>query len=164
MNRDTAKMTMKNKDVIYGAVPKLCGWQLAFKDDRDRESNDFDNKENIMIDLFDFLNDDLSNDFFEPSGKCALCGRVYSRKGFVDGSEIITSRLISIEKVGQEYALDEEHVLLCATTASGTKYYFYDDNCTKSMSAMFEHIEKYGKLFKYRLKYLRKKEWYSFYL
>ena len=92
-----------------------------------------------------------------------LSGHVYNKNGFKDGDKILTSNLESVERVSLNnealssllendeflnketikfFAKDDasatklilgKNELLCAITSSGSRYYFFAQDCTPSM-------------------------------
>jgi hypothetical protein len=75
-----------------------------------------------------------------------LGGEVFGREGFNDGDEIFTSNIKSVERVERGYQNGVPHDLMCATTNSGSKYYFYSDDHNGYMFLMLGDIINAGEL------------------
>lgn len=69
-----------------------------------------------------------------------LRGNVYGRKGFTDGMRINTSWVKTLERVEQQYRGGVPHDLICATTYSGSMYYFYSDECLPEMQLLIGQL------------------------
>ena len=122
------------------STPILKNWQLFFE-----EADGYQNRQNVVL-SFNRFYIHLSNKQFTPPGKCILGGIIYGDSRFKDGQEIFTSYVASIERLEKEYCLGAEHELLCATTTSQHKYYFYADHCSDDMSNMLLDMAKFNKL------------------
>ena len=167
-NRDTerlegiSKMTaasMEKSDELEW-TPRLCGWQLQFL-----IHYGFKNRDRVMNSFVKFLkSDDPEDNLYKVPGDCVLCGEVYGHPEFPNESGIFTSPVLSIERLKLDFALGKRHDLLCATTESGTHYYFYSDVCSAHMMLMLEHMKNRGKLSKWPGRYLARKEWGKCYL
>jgi hypothetical protein len=86
-----------------------------------------------------------------------LGGRVFGREGIDDGSEIFTSDIQSVERIERGLHNGIPHDLMCATTASGSKYYFYSDGYNANMFLMLGDLIHTGELRKYPGFYLKRK-------
>ncbi len=91
-------------------------------------------------------------------GEMSIRGMVYGHKKFKDGEDIFTSNVVKIERVdwkpdsstwfSGKYPLEEvaafaEKEIFCATTESGSKYYFIGDNPS---SNMFLYLAKVNRI------------------
>ena len=111
--------------------PMVTGWEIYFE-----EKNGYDNRETVARAFSDFY-ENREADKIEIPGKCMLGGIVFGREGFNNDSEILTTDIKSIERI--ERSADEDkipHDLMCATTVSGGKYFFYSDDFNAFMLMM----------------------------
>ena len=148
--RETMDLEKMNMGVDK-LLPRLDDWELIFKPKYDLSLED---RERLLINFTNFMNNDEAESLFVPSVKCYLSGAVEGRSGIEDGMVIITSYILEIEKVGMGYALDKRHDLFCATTATGSTYYFYGASCSPSMEVVFDFIKRKGRVLKHHLKFL----------
>lgn len=110
---------MGNETVV--AKPLLVDWGILFK-----FSDGLENREDIMRCFLKLWNRDCDQVCF--IGKCYFSGSVYGRKGFEDGAVIRTSPITTIERIEKRDENGIPNDLMCATTGSGSKYYFYSGN------------------------------------
>lgn len=80
----------------------------------------------------DFLTE-RKNDKLEVVDSVILRGDVYGRKGFDDGENIHTSNIVSFERINRGTLNGIPRDVICATTESGSKYFFYSDDHSASM-------------------------------
>lgn len=78
----------------------------------------------------------LSKTKLDMPADIILRGKVYGREGFVDGDEICTSWVKTVERIERGDRNGVPHDLICATTHSGSKYYFYSDTHTADMGLL----------------------------
>ncbi|MBP5648353.1 hypothetical protein J6X04_03680 [Candidatus Saccharibacteria bacterium] len=119
-------------------MAKLRRWGLYFKEKYGEE-----NRKAIMKDFVDFHNDSQWDEMI-ISGKCMLGGKVYERNGFHDGDVVTTSNVEKIERINRGTSHGVACDLMCATTASGSKYYFYSDDLEPYMYIMMDDIKNRG--------------------
>lgn len=112
------------------AYPRMNKWSLYFK-----EAYGLENRDKVVREFVDFWQNSAM-DKIEIPGKCTLGGRVYGREGFRDGDPIFTSNIKCIERVERGSRHGQPHDFMCATTESGSKYYFYSDEYDAGMFMM----------------------------
>lgn len=125
--------------------PMIKEWELYFK-----MADGYENRDAVVKAFADFLEDPRA-DKLEIPGKCMLGGKVFGREGFNDGDEIFTSFIKFVERIERG-----EHDLMCATTISGSKYYFYSDDYNAYMFLMLGDLIHIGKLSHRRYFYLKR--------
>ena len=128
--------------------PRIEKWELYFEGE-----NGYDNRFNIMKAFTEFWESPKLGKLEMP-GKCMLGGQVFGRKGFEDGAEIFTSDIQSVERLEHDRFSGAPHDLMCATTVSGSKYYFYSDDHNAYMALMLGDIIHMGQLDQRRYYYL----------
>lgn len=111
--------------------PMIREWEFYFLQE--------DGYENRFIVAKAFLKfwDDNSIEKLDVPGRCMLGGKIFGREGFNDGDEIFTSIIETIERIKCSDCSDTQHDLMCATTISGSKYYFYSNDYNTYMFMMF---------------------------
>lgn len=134
--------------------PIIKEWEIYFE-----EVNGYDNRTAVAKAFAKFLGDPTADKLKIP-GKCMLGGRVFGRKGFNDGDEIFTSDVELMERIEHGNHNGIPHDLMCATTVSGSKYYFYSDGHNAYMFLMLGDLFNTGKLSQDRYYYL-KREFHS---
>ncbi len=130
----------KVEEMISAFRPMLKGWEIKFLD------NDIKEAEKILITFSELLKG--KEEHFDTDGNFVMVGHVYGRVGFKDGVSIHTSDVMSIDTVdwtpdkkdwfSGEYTPEELECFLhmrifCATTASGSKYYFVSEELSPKM-------------------------------
>lgn len=120
--------------------PMIKEWELYFE-----KVNGYDNRTAVAKAFEKFLGDPVA-DKLEIPGKCILGGKVFGLKGFNDGTEIFTPDIKSMERIERSNRDVPLHDLICATTVSGSKYYFYLDEYSLCMFMMLEDLLHTGKL------------------
>ena len=139
-------MMRKTKEVTNMASPMIKEWGLYFyKADGD------DNRTTVAKAFADFWKDSRV-DALEIPGKCMLGGKVFGCEGFDDGDEIFTSYVKSVERIERGNHNGTPRDLMCATTMSGSKYYFYSDGYSSYMFLMLGDLIHTGKLSQHYLK------------
>lgn len=101
-----------------------------------------ENRSTVMEAFVDFMRNDAKT--LTIPGRCMLGGLVYGSEKFSDGGEIYTSNLCFIERL-ERGKLGEDgfsNDLMCATTASGSKYYFYAGNHNAYMALMIKDLRE----------------------
>ena len=126
--------------------PTFMDWEILFN-----YRDGYDNREEIMENFQKLWNRELDK---IPVEKAFLSGRIYGRKGFTDGDEIVTSFIQTIERIETAGKPDRPNDLLCATTKSGSKYYFSLWNCSEHVTMMLRDLDEGGKLSDLRYHYL----------
>ena len=134
--------------------PMIKEWELYFE-----KVNGYDNRTAVAKAFAKFLGDPTADKLKIP-GKCMLGGRVFGRKGFNDGDEIFTSDVELMERIEHGNHNGIPHDLMCATTVSGSKYYFYSDWHNAYMFLMLGDLFNTGKLSQDHYYYL-KREFHS---
>ena len=134
--------------------PIIKEWELYFE-----KVNGYDNRTAVAKAFAKFLGDPTADKLKIP-GKCMLGGRVFGRKGFNDGDEIFTSDVELMERIEHGNHNGIPHDLMCATTVSGSKYYFYSDGHNAYMFLMLGDLFNTGKLSQDHYYYL-KREFHS---
>ncbi len=120
-------------------TPRLTAWELYFKTD-----DGYENRDTVAKAFAAFWN---SSDYrLDIPGTCMLGGKVYDRKGFNDGDEILTSRVIIIQRIMHSSHNGTLRDLMRAATESGSVYYFYSDDANAYMSLMLGDIAHTGSL------------------
>ncbi|MBR3233485.1 hypothetical protein IKG12_01310 [Candidatus Saccharibacteria bacterium] len=130
--------------------PMITEWELYFN-----RADGYDNRATVAKAFANFWKE-LEVDKLEISGKCRLGGRVFGREGFNDGDEILTSNVRFIERVERGDCGGVQHDLMCATTASGNKYFFYSNDYNVYMFLMLGDLLRTGELNSYRNYYLKR--------
>lgn len=130
--------------------PIIKEWELYFE-----KVNGYDNRTAIAKAFAKFWEDPAADKLKIP-GKCMLGGRVFGRKGFNDGDEIFTSDVELMERIEHGNHNGIPHDLMCATTVSGSKYYFYSDEHNAYMFLMLGDLFHTGKLSQDRYCYLKR--------
>ena len=130
--------------------PMMMDWELCFEKvygfkNRTVIIDGFENRTAIIKAFADFF-ENTNKKKLDIHGKCVLGGYVYGRYGFDDGDMIITSDIESIERIERGDCDGVSHDLMCATTASGSKYYFYSDEHSYHMSQLLEEMLRYGRI------------------
>lgn len=120
--------------------PMLKDWAICLYKDMSDEEN-----EAIMEVVADSYQK-TRMDSVQIPGPCVLSGVVYGRDGFNDGDVINTSNIESIERVERHNKASTPHDLMCATTKSGSKYYFYTDECNANMMLVLGDMIHTGRL------------------
>lgn len=118
----------------------IKNWSVCLFKNVDDEEN-----ERIMKSVIDFYKNG-EEDSVQVPGPCLISGRVYGRKGAPDGTRISTSKIVSIERIERHNDTGTPHDLMCATTKSGSKYYFYTDECSGNMALVLGEMIHTGKL------------------
>ena len=136
--------------VIY--EPVLKNWEIFFA-----KEDGVENRDNIAKAFARFLVAS-KDDVMKIPGMCFLGGTVFGR-GCEYGNDILTPHVSSVERVkrGSHEVHGHAHDLICATTESGSKYYFYSDENNPWMSLMLSDIIRLGKLNTENEYYLNKK-------
>lgn len=109
----------------------LKAWQLYF----DKSDGGYANRHNVVSVFAPFWENSNAELMITPE-KFMIGGNVYGRAGFNDGDEILTSHIDQIVRVKHSMKNGIPHDLLCATTKSGSKYYFYSDEHNAYMALM----------------------------
>ena len=130
--------------------PMIKEWELYFE-----KTNGYDYRTTVAKAFAKFWEDPAA-DKLEMPGKCMLGGRVFGRKGFNDGDEIFTSDVELIERIERDNHNGVPHDLMCAITASGSKYYFYSDEHNAYMFLMLGDLFHTGELSQDRYCYLKR--------
>ena len=146
--KNATKNVMEVKEMTY--MPMLKDWEIYF----DR-ANGYENRETVAGAFTEFWNS-LNEDELQIPGACMLGGKVFGRAGFNDGDEIFTSNIQSVKRVERGDKLGVPHDLMCATTGSGSKYYFYSDGHNAYMALMLGDLTHMGKLDPSRGYYLKR--------
>lgn len=146
------KETKEVANMAYN--PMIKEWELYFE-----KANGYDNR-TAVVKAFAKFWEDSAVDKLKIPGKCMLGGRVFGRKGFNDGDEIFTSDVELMERIEHGNHNGIPHDLMCATTVSGSKYYFYSDEHNAYMFLMLGDLFHTGKLSQDRYYYL-KREFHS---
>lgn len=120
--------------------PIISGWELYFN-----EAHGYDNRSTVARAFTNFWQRNYAEKLEIP-GKCMLGGKVYGHEKFNDGEEIMTSNVESVERVERSKQNGVSHDLMCATTKSGSKYYFYSDNYNVYMFQILGDLIHKGKL------------------
>ena len=146
MNIETVGNSTEASKAVH---PFMKRWELYFD-----ESCGYENRTVIAKAFTEFWNDPKA-DKIEIPGKCMLGGKVYGRKGFRDGVEVFTSNVKVIERIKRDRRDGVPHDLMCATTASGSRYYIYSDGHNAYMAMMLGDIIHAGSLSKRQGHYLK---------
>ena len=122
----------KNKEATETMYnPMVKQWELYFD-----VANGYENRYDVMKAFASFWEDSKA-DKLEIPGKCRFGGEVFGHKGYSDGVVIVTSSIQSVERIERGYHHNGlPHDLMCATTTSGSKYYFYSSDCNVFMYSM----------------------------
>lgn len=142
------KEIKEETDMVYN--PMIKKWELYFN-----KANGYENRVIVIKAFANFLEDPKA-DKLEIPGKCMLGGNVFRREGFNDGDEIFTSDIKSVERIEHGDNKGVPHDLMCATTISGSKYYFYSDDYNAYMFLMLGDLIHTGKLNQRRYFYLKR--------
>lgn len=134
--------------------PIIKEWEIYFE-----EVNGWNNRDVVAKAFARFL-EDFTARKLEIPGKCMLGGKVFGHKRFNDGDEIFTSDVELMERIEHGNYNGIPHDLMCATTVSGSKYYFYSDGHNAYMFLMLGDLFNTGKLSQDRYYYL-KREFHS---
>lgn len=130
--------------------PMIKEWELYFD-----KANGYENRTTVAKAFTNFWEEPKA-DKLEIPGKCMLGGKVFGRKGFNDGEEIFTSNIQSVERIERGNHNGVPHDLMCATTISGSKYYFYSDDHNAYMFLMLGDLIHTGELSQRRYFYLKR--------
>ena len=130
--------------------PMIKEWELYFD-----KANGYENRDAVVKAFAGFWEDSRA-DKLEIPGKCMLGGKVFGREGFNDGDEIFTSDIKSVERIEHGDHNGVPHDLMCATTISGSKYYFYSDDYNAYMFLMLGDLIHTGELSQHRYFYLKR--------
>ena len=120
--------------------PILKEWELYF--DRD---DGYENRTKVVEAFTNFWSKPWIKELGIP-GKCVLGGKVFQSESFKDGDEIFTSSVKFVEKISFDNICGVRHDLICATTASGSKYYFYSDDHSGLMFLMLGDMIHLGRI------------------
>lgn len=152
MNIETIGNVLKETNEIANTAysPIIKEWELYF-----RKTDGYDNRTTVAKAFTNFW-EKSNTDKLEIPGKCILGGKVFGRKGFNNGDEIFTSYIESIERIECGNHNGIPHNLMCATTISGSKYYFYSDDHNAYMFLMLGDMIHTGKLSQHRWFYLKR--------
>ena len=130
--------------------PMIKEWELYFE-----KVNGYDNRTAIAKAFAKFWEDPAADKLKIP-GKCMLGGKVFGHKKFNDGDEIFTSDIKSAEKIKSCNHDGVRQLLICVTTVSGGRYYFYSRDYNPYMFLMLGDLEgEGGRLDVHRYYYLK---------
>lgn len=123
--------------------PMIDEWGLFFD-----TANGYDNRFDVVKAFTDFWGRTSTKRLTVP-GKCQLGGRL----GGTGTEKVFDSEIESIERLDSCNGRARRD-LMCATTVSGKKYYFYSDEVSGYMSLMLSDILNLGVLNPRRYYYL----------
>lgn len=130
--------------------PMIKEWELYFE-----RVNGYDNRTAVAKAFAKFWEDPAADKLKIP-GKCMLGGKVFGHKKFNDGDEIFTSDIKSAEKIKSCNHDGVRQLLICVTTVSGGRYYFYSRDYNPYMFLMLGDLEgEGGRLDVHRYYYLK---------
>lgn len=132
--------------------PVIQQWGLYF-----RIVDGYENRDEVVKAFLDFLTNPSIGELKIP-GRYKLGGQVYGSEKFAAGKKIMTSLVQSIEKIKNDDCPDDQCKLLCATTKTGSKYYFYQNKVSPYMDLMFKDMTSTGKLNNQIWYYLEKED------
>ena len=121
--------------------PTITEWGLYFQ-----KGDGLDNRSIVMKAFANFCNG--ADDKLSIPGYCQLGGKVSGHTKFQDGDEILSSYVQSIEKIPNSNTTEDAiGFTMCATTQSGSKYYFCSTDHNKYMRQMLSDLTRRGKLY-----------------
>jgi len=126
---DALGIIYEGEEFAEDAKPLLRKWEFRFPK---RIADPRGNSLGVTKSFCDFL-EARSLGKLDVVGEVVLNGDVYGRKGFDDGDNIITSGIVSFERINKGNLNGVPRDLMCANTESGSKYYFYSDDHSASM-------------------------------
>lgn len=130
--------------------PIIKEWEIYFE-----EFNGWNNRD-VVAKVFARFLEDFTARKLEIPGKCMLGGKVFGHKKFNDGDEIFTSDIKSAEKIKSCNHDGVRQLLICVTTVSGGRYYFYSRDYNPYMFLMLGDLEgEGGRLDVHRYYYLK---------
>ena len=122
---------------------RLKDWGLLFF-----AIDGFENRDVIARQFAGFWNNPKVSKIF-IAGKCQMTGKIVDYSGQTNGCAIrIPKDVQFFERVKSEDSVVDNppHELMCATTVSGEKYYFYSDDHSSPMAWMLADMIYLGEL------------------
>ena len=136
------------KEIITS--PWIDKWQTYFRKEDGRK-----NREKVAKAFHKFWSDS-NEDILWVEGKVLLGGKVYGHERFDDGSDILTSNIVSLERIERGDNNGIPHDLIRVTTQSGSRYHFYTDDYSVNMFMLLGDLTHVGKLNKKDDYYLKR--------
>ena len=120
--------------------PIMKEWELYFD-----KKDGLGNRETVAKAFYDFWKEPTAKQLIMP-GRCGIGGNVFNHHTYSDNEMILSSRVISIDSIKRSDYYGIPHDLMCANTATGSKYYFYSNEYNTFMFIMIGDLVRLGHL------------------